>query len=189
MKVLLIDNYDSFTYNLVHLLEKVNNQIEVDVFKNNAISLSAINQYNSIVLSPGPGLPKDAGIMPELLKAYAQQKKIFGVCLGLQAIAEHYNCQLKNLPQVFHGLATPIEVDNNNFLFANCPARFNVGRYHSWAVDKTDLNESLNITAKDDAGIIMALQHQTEKVCGVQFHPESILSEFGEQILRNWLLS
>lgn len=188
MKVLIIDNYDSFTYNLVHLLEKIDIQVVVDVYKNDAISIPQINQYNNIVLSPGPGLPKDAGIMPELLKTYASQKKILGVCLGLQAIAEHYNCRLKNLPQVFHGLATPIEVDATNFLFANCPARFNVGRYHSWAVDETTLNPELKITAKDDSGIIMALQHQQHNVCGVQFHPESILSEYGEQIIKNWLL-
>ena len=188
MKVLIIDNYDSFTYNLLHILEKIDTQVVVDVYKNDAISLSQINQYNNIVLSPGPGLPKDAGIMPELLKTFASQKKILGVCLGLQAIAEHYNCRLKNLPQVFHGLATPIEVDATNFLFANCPTRFNVGRYHSWAVDETTLNPELKITAKDDKGIIMALQHQQHNVCGVQFHPESILSEYGEQIIRNWLL-
>ncbi len=187
MKVLIIDNYDSFTYNLVHILEKIDTQVVVDVYKNDAISIPQINQYNNILLSPGPGLPKNAGIMPELLKTYSSQKKILGVCLGLQAIAEHYHCRLKNLPKVFHGLATPINADTSNFLFNNCPARFNVGRYHSWAVDETHLNENLTITAKDDSGIIMAFQHQTENVCGVQFHPESILSECGEQIIKNWL--
>lgn len=188
MKLLILDNYDSFTYNLAHLVEKVSN-IPFDVIKNDKISVEEVNSYSKIMLSPGPGLPKDAGIMPELIKKYHSTKNILGVCLGLQAIGEYFNSPLKNLETVFHGLATPLNIIEKDVLFKNCPARFNVGRYHSWVINEEMASTDLIITAKDDNGTIMAASHKTYNVKGVQFHPESILSEYGEIIIKNWLSS
>ncbi len=186
MKLLILDNYDSFTYNLVHLVEKVSD-ISFDVFKNDHINLSQIASYNKILLSPGPGLPSEAGIMPQLLKHYYSNKSIFGVCLGLQAIGECFGCSLKNLDTVFHGIATPIKIIEEDILFKNCPETFLAGRYHSWVIDEKHLNENITVTALDDKGLIMAAKHKSYDVRGVQFHPESILSEHGETIIRNWL--
>jgi anthranilate synthase component 2 len=188
VKLLVLDNYDSFTYNLVHLIEKVSD-IKFDVIRNDKISLETVNCYDKILLSPGPGLPKDAGIMPELIKQYGSSKSILGVCLGLQAIGEVYGASLKNLNTVFHGLATPITILNNDVLFKNCPTTFTVGRYHSWVINNQSISNQLVITAIDEYGNIMALRHITYDVCGVQFHPESILSEYGETIIKNWLES
>ena len=188
MRILLLDNYDSFTYNLLHLVEKVE-QFEVDVFKNDQISLADINQYHKIILSPGPGLPKDAGIMPELLLQYAHSKSILGVCLGMQAIAERFNSPLKNLETVFHGIATAIDVIYLDLLFKDCPNRFKVGRYHSWVVDEKKISKELIVTSVDKHQLVMSVAHQELDVRGVQFHPESILSEHGEQIMKNWLLA
>lgn len=185
-RLLVLDNYDSFTYNLVHLVEKVSD-IPFDVFRNDKITLEQINSYDKILLSPGPGLPKDAGIMPELLKKYSATKSIFGVCLGMQAIGETFNSKLKNLDTVFHGLATPIELVQNDLIYEGCPKKFNVGRYHSWVVDSIGLSSDLEITAIDAEKNIMSLKHKNFDVRGVQFHPESILSEYGETILGNWL--
>ncbi len=184
VKILVLDNYDSFTYNLVHLVEKVTG-LSVDVYRNDQISLSAIEAYDRIILSPGPGLPKDAGIMPELLKRYHPHKSIFGVCLGMQAIGEFYGGTLHNLKRVCHGQATPL-IHRQEGLFRDCPPQFLTGRYHSWVVGKEHLPPQLEITATDPEGHIMALQHVSDDVCGVQFHPESILSECGEQIFKNW---
>lgn len=186
MKLLVLDNYDSFTYNLVQLIEKVGN-IPFDVIRNDKISVAEVNAYDKILLSPGPGLPKDAGIMPEVLKKYAATKIILGVCLGLQAIGENYGASLKNLDSVFHGLATPINIIKEDYIFNDCPKTFTVGRYHSWVVNNQQLPDELQVTATDEAGLIMALKHKTHKVRGVQFHPESILSEYGETMIKNWL--
>ncbi len=185
-KLLVLDNYDSFTYNLVHLVEKVSD-ISFDVIRNDKISIDEVNDYDKILLSPGPGLPKDAGIMPEILKKYSASKSIFGVCLGMQAIGENFNSKLKNLDTVFHGLATPIEITQNDLIFEACPKQFNVGRYHSWVVDQNGLSSDLIVTSIDAEKNIMSLKHKTLDVKGVQFHPESILSEHGETIIRNWL--
>lgn len=185
MTLLILDNYDSFTYNLAHLIEKVSD-INVEVFRNDAISIEQINRYDKIVLSPGPGLPKEAGIMPELLNAYHQTKSIFGICLGMQAIGEHYGANLINLNTVCHGLALPINTTKDD-LFAHCPNTFLVGRYHSWVVNPKQFPNDLQVTATDKEGHIMALKHVTDDVCGVQFHPESVLSEYGERIFSNWL--
>ncbi len=185
-KILLIDNYDSFTYNLVHLLEQING-VEVDVFYNDKISLQEVNNYQSIVLSPGAGLPKDAGIMPNLLNEYKTSKKIFGVCLGMQAIGEAFGAPLKNLDSVFHGVATSIQVLNKSNIFKNCPSTFLVGRYHSWVVDSTKLPNCFTVLAQDEQKNIMALKHKEFDICGVQFHPESILSEHGLHIFKNWI--
>ncbi len=188
MKLLILDNYDSFTYNLVHLVEKVSN-IQFDVVRNDAITLSKVKIFDKILLSPGPGLPKNAGIMPQLLKQYGATKNILGICLGVQAIAECYGANLINLKTVCHGQSTPINVVKNEGMFNKCPTTFNVGRYHSWVVNKHKLPSYLKITALDLEGNIMAIKHTTHKVTGVQFHPESVLSEFGEQIIHNWLKS
>ncbi len=186
MKILVLDNYDSFTYNLVHLMEKIS-EASIDVFRNDKISLKEIEHYDKIVLSPGPGLPKDAGIMPELIKAFHSSKSIFGVCLGMQAIGEFYGSTLKNLEKVIHGQALPVLTQQTG-MFANCPKEFLVGRYHSWVVDEKTLPKTLEITAVDTSGHIMALQHISDPVSGVQFHPESVLSQYGEQIFKNWLV-
>ena len=188
MKLLVLDNYDSFTYNLVHLIEKVSD-ISFEVIRNDKISLQEVNNFDKILLSPGPGLPEDAGIMPELLKNYGSKKNILGVCLGFQAIGENFGASLKNLPTVFHGLATPIKVVQEDILFKNCPTTFTVGRYHSWVINNQSLPEEFEITAVDEDGNIMAGRHKTLNVRGVQFHPESILSEYGEMMMRNWLES
>lgn len=186
MKILLLDNYDSFTYNLSHLIEKITDA-KVDVIRNDKISISDIDKYTHIVLSPGPGLPNEAGIMPELLNKFKNIKSIFGVCLGMQAIAEAYGGKLHNLDKVYHGIATLVQLDTNHPLFSNCPDKINVGRYHSWVVSKDNFPNELNIISTDDGNEIMALAHKEDRVFGVQFHPESILSEYGEVILKNYL--
>lgn len=186
MKLLVLDNYDSFTYNLVHLVEKVS-EIPFEVHRNDKISLEEINAFDKILLSPGPGLPKDAGIMPDLIKKYSATKSILGVCLGMQAIGEAFGASLKNLENVFHGLATPIRITEADELFKNCPTEFTVGRYHSWVIDNQNLPKDLIITAVDKDNSIMAVKHNSLNVRGVQFHPESILSEYGEIIIQNWL--
>jgi len=186
MRLLILDNYDSFTFNLVHLVEKVSD-LPFDVIKNDGIALDEIKKYEKILLSPGPGLPSDAGIMPALIKKYAKTKSILGVCLGLQAIGEAFGASLKNLPQVFHGLALPVTLIEEEVLFDNCPKKFNAGRYHSWAIDDKNLPEDLVVTAIDDHRLIMAARHKTLDIKGVQFHPESILTEYGETIIANWL--
>lgn len=186
-RILVFDNYDSFTYNLVHLVEKILTT-KVDVYRNDKIALEAVAAYDKIILSPGPGIPEEAGLLLPLIKAYAASKSILGVCLGHQAIAEAFGGQLHNLSQVFHGVATPVQILNPNApLFNNMAPTITVGRYHSWIVSETDFPSELEITARDEAGSIMALQHKTYDVQGVQFHPESVLTPDGETILRNWL--
>jgi anthranilate synthase component II len=186
MKILVFDNYDSFTYNLVHLVEKVCDY-DIQVHRNDKIALEEINEYDKILLSPGPGIPNEAGILLEVIKEYGASKDILGVCLGLQAIGEAFGGKLKNLDEVYHGVATPVQVLKNDQLFKDCPAEFKAGRYHSWVVDKAGLPDCLEVTATDEQGNIMAMRHKTLRVKGVQFHPESILSEYGEQIIRNWI--
>lgn len=187
-KVLVFDNYDSFTYNLVQIIERILNQ-KVDVVRNDKITLEEIDQYNQIILSPGPGIPEEAGILLDLIKKYAPTKSILGVCLGQQAIAEAFGGSLINLSEIFHGVATPTElIKNNTKLFKNLSSGFEAGRYHSWAVSRENFPEELEITAVDEDGMIMALQHKTYDVHGVQFHPESILTPEGELIIRNFLL-
>jgi anthranilate synthase component 2 len=184
-KIALIDNYDSFTYNLVHLIEKVSDAT-VHVFLNDKVSLETLASFNHIVISPGPGLPSEAGITPLFLKEFASSKNILGVCLGMQAIGEKFQSPLKNLDLVMHGISTPITHSGNDFLFKDIPATFNVGRYHSWVIDQGKIHPSLETTAKDKNGEIMAIRHKDYNIHGVQFHPESILSEYGEQLLKNW---
>jgi len=192
MKILVFDNYDSFTYNLVHVVEKILNQ-KVDIFRNDKITLDQVNDYDKIILSPGPGIPVEAGLLLPLIQQYAPIKSILGVCLGHQAIAEAFGGSLNNLKNVFHGIATPIQLLKNErneipTIFNQLPEQITVGRYHSWVVNDDDLPEELTITARDESGLIMALQHKKYDVTGVQFHPESVLTPHGEAIIRNWLL-
>lgn len=185
-KVLVLDNYDSFTYNLVHYIEALN--FEVDIFRNDEISIEAVGAYNTIILSPGPGLPKDAGILLDVIKTYAPTKKILGVCLGMQAIAEVFGGKLENLSHVFHGVASQLSViDTTDQLFENLPLQFEIGRYHSWVVSQNNFPSELKITAVEENHQIMALRHNTYNLYGVQFHPESILTQHGKEIVANFL--
>ena len=186
MKILVLDNYDSFTYNLFHYLEKVSDA-EIEVHRNDKISLKEIERFDKILLSPGPGIPSEAGILIDVIKMYASTKSILGVCLGQQAIAEAFGGSLSNLKEVFHGVATPIEIVGDDILFENIPKKLNVGRYHSWTVNKNDLPTELEITAVDESGSIMALRHKTYDVRAVQFHPESVLTEHGLKMIENWV--
>ncbi|WP_294243835.1 aminodeoxychorismate/anthranilate synthase component II [uncultured Chryseobacterium sp.] len=187
-KVLVFDNYDSFTYNLVQIIERILDA-RVDVVKNDQIALAEIDQYDKIVLSPGPGIPEEAGILLEVIKEYAPTKSILGVCLGQQAIAEAFGGSLINLTEIYHGVSTPADfVKNDTKIFKDLASGIEVGRYHSWVVNREDLPEELEITAIDKDGMIMALQHKTYDVHGVQFHPESILTPEGETIIKNFLL-
>lgn len=186
-KVLVFDNYDSFTYNLVQIIERILNS-KVDVVRNDEITLEEIGKYDKIILSPGPGIPEEAGILLDLIKEYASTKSILGVCLGQQAIAEAFGGSLINLTEIFHGVATTADlVKNDTKLFKNLSSGLEVGRYHSWAVNPENFPEELEITAVDKDGMIMALQHKKYDVHGVQFHPESILTPDGETIIRNFL--
>lgn len=187
MRVLVFDNYDSFTYNLVHLVEKLI-PVKVEVYRNDQIPLEKIRDYDKIILSPGPGVPSEAGLLLPLLEEYAASKSILGVCLGHQAIGEAFGGKLINLSKVYHGVATSCRILNENSpLFEGLPGEIKIGRYHSWIVDKKGLPDSLVVTAEDDNGYIMAMQHRTYDVQGVQFHPESVLTPQGEAILKNWL--
>jgi anthranilate synthase component 2 len=191
MKILVFDNYDSFTYNLVHLVQKIIHD-RVDVFRNDQIPLEKVKEYDKIILSPGPGVPVEAGLMMPLIKEYASSKPILGVCLGHQGIGEAFGGKLVNLSTVFHGVATPVKIKSEkskvkNDLFENLPDELEVGRYHSWLVSKEDFPKELEITVEDDNGYIMGLRHKTYDVQGVQFHPESVLTPRGEDIMRNWL--
>lgn len=185
-KVLVIDNYDSFTYNLVHLVNELGR--EVEVWRNDKFELSDVTQYDKIILSPGPGIPEEAGLLLEVIKEYAATKSIFGVCLGQQAIAQAFGGTLLNLGRPMHGIATPIQVlDKEEILFKNCPEVINVGRYHSWVVNTEGLPDCLTVTATDKDQEIMALRHIEFDVRGVQFHPESVLTDYGKEMMKNWL--
>lgn len=184
--VFVIDNYDSFTYNLVHYLEELG--CRVCVKRNDTFDLKELEAYPMILLSPGPGIPEEAGQLKAAIKHYAPTKKILGVCLGQQAIGEVFGGKLINLDQVFHGVATPVTTTGNDPLFNGLPQTFEVGRYHSWVVS-TPLPESLMATSFDDKGQLMSLRHKTYDVCGVQFHPESVLTPNGKKIIENWIQS
>lgn len=187
MKILVFDNYDSFTYNLVHLVEKITHQ-KVDVYRNDQLPLEKVREYDKIILSPGPGIPEEAGLLLSLIKEYAATKSILGVCLGHQAIGQAFGGKLVNLTTVYHGVATNCQLSiANSQLFKGLPAEIEVGRYHSWIVSEEDFPGELQITARDENNYIMALQHKTFDVQGVQFHPESVLTPKGEDIMKNWL--
>lgn len=186
MKILVFDNYDSFTYNLVHLVEKILHE-KVEVYRNDEIPLEKVKEYDKIILSPGPGIPEEAGLLLPLIKEYASTKSILGVCLGHQAIGEAFGGKLINLSTVYHGVATMVKIVKPTDLFEGLPNELEVGRYHSWIVTKEGFPEELDITVEDENGYIMGLQHKKYDVQGVQFHPESVLTPKGEEILRNWL--
>jgi anthranilate synthase component 2 len=185
MKVAVIDNYDSFTYNLVHYLEDL--KVEVTVFRNDEFELLDIEKFEKILLSPGPGIPDEAGLLKEVIKKYAPTKSILGVCLGLQAIGEVFGGKLSNLEKVYHGVATKIFIKEKDSIFNNLPNELYVGRYHSWVISNKNLPIDLIITSTDENGQIMSLKHSVYDVRGVQFHPESILTVHGKQILKNWI--
>lgn len=187
MKIVVLDNYDSFTYNLVHLIEKITG-ISPAVFRNDEISVEALNSFDMLVLSPGPGLPNEAGILKEVIKTYATTKPIFGVCLGLQAITEVFGGQLENLESVYHGVATTMKVVKGNaIIYKNMPQTFEAARYHSWIASSNNFPNELEITAIDANGAIMSLQHKKYKISAVQYHPESILTPLGEEIVKNFI--
>ncbi|WP_417619545.1 anthranilate synthase component II [Oceanihabitans sediminis] len=184
-KVLVIDNYDSFTYNLVHYLEDLD--AEVLVRRNDKLSLEEVADFHKIILSPGPGIPDEAGLLKKIIKTYAPYKSILGVCLGQQAIAEVFGGKLINLEAVYHGVATKVtQTATNEALFTGFKKSFPVGRYHSWVVDK-NLPDCLEATSEDENGQIMSLRHRVYDVRGVQYHPESVLTPNGKQLLKNWL--
>ena len=187
MKVLVIDNYDSFTYNLVHILRELGAGDQMKIVRNDEFELEEVEAYDHILLSPGPGLPKDAGLMPEVIKRYAPSKNILGVCLGHQGIGESFGATLLNLPQVYHGMVTPIEITKEDSLFEGLPSSFDVCRYHSWVIEKGSLPDTMEITSVAENGNIMSIKHKEYNLRGVQFHPESIMTEHGKRIMQNWL--
>ena len=187
MKLLVLDNYDSFTYNLVHLVKEIAPNIELEVHRNDKITLEEVGNFDKIMLSPGPGIPSEAGILQDVIRKYAPQKPILGVCLGHQAIGEVFGGKLTNMDKVYHGIAMDTKIVVKDILFQNTPEHFLTGRYHSWVVDTKDFPAELEITATDENGKIMALRHRTYDVRGVQFHPESILTEFGKEMMAAWL--
>ncbi len=185
MKIAVIDNYDSFTYNLVHYLEDLN--ANVTVFRNDEFELNELEKFDKILLSPGPGIPDEAGLLKDVIKKYASIKSIFGVCLGLQAIGEVFGGTLTNLEKVYHGVATKVTKTEDDFIFNNLPNEFEVGRYHSWVVSNENLPADLIVTSTDENDQIMSMKHANFDIRGVQYHPESVLTPFGKKILENWL--
>ena len=187
MKIVVIDNYDSFTYNLVHAIKKISG-LQVDVFRNDEIALEDLEQYDKIVLSPGPGIPEEAGLLLDIIRKFAPTKSMLGVCLGHQAIGEAFGGTLTNMNRVLHGIATPVTTTKvSTVLFNGLPGSFSVGRYHSWIVNVDNLPECLQVTSYDNKGMIMSMKHTEYDVEGVQFHPESVLTPLGEQMIANWL--
>ncbi|MFM8741820.1 MAG: anthranilate synthase component II [Cytophagales bacterium] len=186
MKILVLDNYDSFTYNLVHIIRELG--YGMDIHRNDQISVEAVGQYDKILLSPGPGIPDEAGIMKQVIRQYAASKSILGVCLGHQGIAECFGAKLFNLPHVLHGVTSTLQVtDEEEKLFAGLPQQFTVTHYHSWVVEATTLPEEIKVTSTNEQGLVLSLVHTQFDVRGVQFHPESIMTEHGKQIIKNWL--
>ena len=185
IKTVIIDNYDSFTYNLSHLLKELG--ADVTVVRNDMFRLEDLEQFDRIVLSPGPGIPSEAGLMPQVIKLYAGRKPILGICLGHQAIGEAFGAKLINIGNVVHGVATPAHITVQDYLFNGLPKDIEVGRYHSWVVDDKDLPQCLEVTSRSDDGYIMSLRHREYDIRGIQFHPESVLTPQGKTIINNWL--
>lgn len=185
MKIVIIDNYDSFTYNLAHLVKEL--EVEVTVFRNDQFQLSELDRFDKIILSPGPGIPSEAGLLMDVIRKYAGRKPMLGVCLGHQAIGEAFGAKLTNLSEVYHGVATPCTQFGNDPIFEGLPKRIEIGRYHSWVVDKSGFPDCLDITAVSDDGQIMGLKHKNYDIRGIQFHPESVLTPDGKKMIQNWL--
>lgn len=187
MKILVLDNYDSFTYNLVYIIRQLGFGAQMDIFRNDKINLAAVEKYDKILLSPGPGIPSEAGIMPNLIQAYGSSKDILGVCLGHQAIGEAFGASLMNLSEVVHGVASEVKIEKD-LLFEGLQERFTVGRYHSWVIDEQTLPGELEVIARTPDQQIMGVRHRDFAIRGLQFHPESILTEHGVRMIRNWLV-
>ena len=185
MRTVIIDNYDSFTYNLSHLVKELG--ADVTVVRNDQFRLEQLQQYDKIILSPGPGIPSEAGLLLDTIRAYADKKPILGVCLGHQAIGEAFGGRLENLSDVFHGVATPCTLLADDPLFAGLPKQIDIGRYHSWVVSREAFPDCLEVTAESDEGQIMALRHRSYNVHGIQFHPESVLTPCGRTIIKNFI--
>lgn len=185
MKIVIIDNYDSFTYNLSHMVKEQG--AEVTVLRNDQFDLADLEVYDKVILSPGPGIPSEAGLLTEVIRHYAGKKPILGVCLGHQAIGEVFGARLENLSDVFHGVATPCHISDDKDIFAGLPETITVGRYHSWVVSKEDFPSCLAITALSDEGQVMALRHRHHDIYGIQFHPESVLTPNGKSIIKNFI--
>lgn len=185
MKIVIIDNYDSFTYNLYHLVKELG--AEVTVLRNDQFLLEDLEAFDKILLSPGPGIPKEAGLLLDVIRYYAGKKPILGICLGEQAIGEIFGAKLINLKEVYHGIQSQVQLIADDYIFKGLPSKIPVGRYHSWVLDSSSLNNSLKITAVSQEGYIMALRHKTMDIRGIQFHPESILTPDGKQMINNWL--
>lgn len=185
MKIVIIDNYDSFTYNLSHLVKELG--AEVTVLRNDSFPIEELETYDKILLSPGPGIPKEAGLLLEVIRTYAGKKPILGVCLGEQAIGEVFGGKLTNLSEVYHGIQSPIRITASDYLFEGLPEEILVGRYHSWVIDRENFPDALEITAVSQESYIMALRHKDFDVQGIQFHPESVLTPDGKKIISNWL--
>ena len=183
--ILVVDNYDSFTYNLVYIVRKLG--FSPTIWRNDKFLLDDVNDFDKVILSPGPGVPSEAGLMPELILKFAKSKSILGVCLGHQAIGEAFGGKLVNLSEVYHGVATTIEISSTDKIFEGIPTSIKVGRYHSWAVDPKSFPTRLEVIAKDQNGQVMALRHKSYKLTGLQFHPESIMTEYGTEMMSNWL--
>lgn len=185
MKTVIIDNYDSFTYNLAHLVKELG--AEVSVVRNDQFRLSELKPFDKIILSPGPGIPTEAGLLMDVIDAYAPVKPILGVCLGHQAIGEYFGGKLTNLSQVFHGIASTISITAPDYIYKELPAQVQVGRYHSWVVDNEGLPDCLEVISVSEEGQIMSLRHKQYDVRGIQYHPESVLTPEGRKIIANWL--
>ncbi len=185
MKIVIIDNYDSFTYNLSHLVKELG--AEVTVYRNDQFTMPMLQEFDKIILSPGPGIPSEAGLLLDVIREYAGKKPILGVCLGHQAIGECFGAKLTNLSEVFHGVATPCHLSTRDYLFDGLPDTFDIGRYHSWVVDNENLPDCLEVTGISDEGFIMSMRHKQYDVRGIQYHPESVLTPSGKQILNNWI--
>ena len=185
MKIVIIDNYDSFTYNLSHLVKELG--AEVTVYRNDQFEMSQLEAFDKIILSPGPGIPCEAGLLLEVIKTYAGKKPILGVCLGHQAIGESFGGKLTNIGEVVHGVATPCHITKDDYLFEGLPKDIEIGRYHSWVVDTDAFPECLEVTSSSDEGFIMSLRHREYDIRGIQYHPESVLTPDGKTIIGNWL--
>ena len=185
VKIVIIDNYDSFTYNLSHLLKELG--AEITVVRNDKFQMEQLEAFDKIVLSPGPGIPSEAGLLLDVIKAYAGKKPILGVCLGHQAIGESFGGRLTNIGQVMHGVATPCHITVDDYLFEGLPKEIEIGRYHSWVVDVDGFPECMEVTSVSDEGFVMSLRHREYDIRGIQYHPESVLTPDGKEILNNWL--
>lgn len=186
MKILLLDNYDSFTYNLVHLVKELGYN-DIDVIRNDQLTLEDVEKYDKIILSPGPGIPSESGLLIPIIKKYAPSKPILGVCLGHQAIGETFGANLINLEDVYHGIADNVDIISDHYILEGIDKSMEVGRYHSWIVDKEGLPDCFEVTSVDKNGQIMSMRHKKYDVHGVQFHPESVLTPMGEIIVKNFL--